>query len=478
MIKKVIIIDDSSTQLNLLKTILAKNNWEVYSAQNARIGYEMIFDIAPDLIITDAIMPLIGGFKLVKSIKENPTISKIPVIIYSILDVKHARYYLQDDINEYFLTKSDNINSLLELAQKAIIDHPLTEEYKNQILEQSSSQTQTDETEDIKTINEEEEIIQEEIQKINEDELKLAFKKLYDFTLDDEEIAKNFFNTLYPLLKYDLGLVSVHSFEKKEEKVYLDIRDIILSPIFQNSILHKYKAKNNTLFKTYAPHSKTVVNLEEFNSKIELNFQHLNKKMAEVCFFSFEEEKWQDEENILILKDILEKFFIARYVNKFSYTKKGSQKKYSLNKTELNFSNKIENALLNNNHIFLVIVDVVNFQQLKDELSTENLDIINSKISEKIISTINKNEQIHKNYEDEYAIIMFTKDEKELKSRLKSLYALLNKINYNEYSVEAIITAADCMIDGSYNIHEAQKIAQKAYNEALNEKVVIKNDRQ
>ena len=254
MIKKVIIIDDSSTQLNLLKNILAKNNWEVYSAQNARIGYEMIFDIAPDLIITDAIMPLIGGFKLVKSIKENPAISKIPVIVYSILDVKHARYYLQDDINEYFLTKSDNINSLLELAQKAIIDHPLTEEYKNKILEQSSSQTQTDETEDIETSNEEEEIIQEEIPTINEDELKLAFKKLYDFTLDDEEIAKNFFNILYPLLKYDLGLVSVHSFEKKEEKVYLDIRDIILSPIFQNSILHKYKAKNNTLFKTYAPH--------------------------------------------------------------------------------------------------------------------------------------------------------------------------------------------------------------------------------
>ena len=52
MTKKVIIIDDSTTQLNLLKTIMTKNDWEVYSAKSAKIGYEMIFDIAPDLVIT------------------------------------------------------------------------------------------------------------------------------------------------------------------------------------------------------------------------------------------------------------------------------------------------------------------------------------------------------------------------------------------------------------------------------------------
>jgi len=48
--KKVIIIDDSATSLNLLKTTFAKNSWEVYGAQNAKIAYEMIYDVAPDII--------------------------------------------------------------------------------------------------------------------------------------------------------------------------------------------------------------------------------------------------------------------------------------------------------------------------------------------------------------------------------------------------------------------------------------------
>lgn len=473
MTKKVIIIDDSTTQLNLIKTILTKNDWEVYSAKSAKIGYEMIFDIAPDLVITDAIMPVVGGFQLVKSIKENQTISKIPVIIYSILDAKHARYYLQDDINEYFLTKSNNVNSLVELAQKAINEHPVNEEYKLQILEKSLSKT-PDIQDEYLEISEED--IENNIFEINKDELIQDFKKLHDFTLDDEEILENLFNILYPKLKYDLGLISVHSFEKKEQKVYLDVRDIILSPIFQNTILNKYNAKNNTMFKTYAPNSKTVVNPNEFNSKLEFNFEHLNKKTAEIAFYSFENGKWQNEESISIIKNILEKFFKARYINKFSLSKRDSQKKYSLHKTELNLYNKIENALVNNSCIYLVVIDIVNFQHLKENLSTQDLDIINSKISEKIIQTLNKNEQIHKNYEDEYAIIVFTKDEKELKNRINSLYEILNTIVHNENNVEAIITAVNCVFNNNYNIYEAQKIAQKSYSEALNEKVVIKNN--
>ena len=475
MTKKVIIIDDSTTQLNLLKTIMTKNDWEVYSAKSAKIGYEMIFDIAPDLVITDAIMPLVGGFQLVKSIKENPVISKIPVIIYSILDAKHARYYLQDDINEYFLTKSDNVNSLVELAQKAINEHPVDEKYKQQILEKSLIQTQII-PDEYPTIEKNEENFENEISLIDENKLTQDFRKLYDFTLDDEEILENLFQILHPLLKYDLGLISVYSFEKKEEKVYLDVRDIILSPIFQNNILHTYKAKNNTMFKTYAPNLRTVFDINEFASKIEFNFENLNKKTANIAFYSFENEKWQDEQTISKIKNTLEKFFKARYIYKFSSSKGDSQKKYSLNKTELNLFNKIENALIQHAFIYLVIIDIVNFQYLKDNLSTQELDIFNSKISEKIIKTINKNEQIHKNYDDEYAIIIFTKDEKELKNRLNSLYELLNKITYQNYGIEAIITAVNCMIEENYNIYEAQKIAQKAYSEALNEKVVIKNN--
>ena len=96
MTKKLIIIDDSATQLNFLKTFFANNGWEVCGVQSAKIGYEMIFDYAPDLIITDAVMPLMGGFQLLKLIRENEKISKIPIIVYSILAEENAKFYINE----------------------------------------------------------------------------------------------------------------------------------------------------------------------------------------------------------------------------------------------------------------------------------------------------------------------------------------------------------------------------------------------
>ena len=91
MIKKVIIIDDSSTALNLLKAAFENCFWEVYITKTASFAYDLIFEVAPDLIVTDAIMPVMGGFQLVKTIRKNEKISKIPVIVYSVLPENNAK---------------------------------------------------------------------------------------------------------------------------------------------------------------------------------------------------------------------------------------------------------------------------------------------------------------------------------------------------------------------------------------------------
>ena len=62
-------------------------------------------------------------------------------------------------------------------------------------------------------------------------------------------IFSEIFTILYPLLEYDLFTINVYSYDKKEQSVFFDIRDIILSPIFQNKILTKYNAQDIILFK-------------------------------------------------------------------------------------------------------------------------------------------------------------------------------------------------------------------------------------
>ena len=137
MTKKLLIIDDSSTQLGILQSLFKSEKWEVHCVQSAKIGLEMIYDFAPDLIITDALMPQLGGFQLIKLIREDSTISKIPVIVYSVLGETNAKFYMKEEYNEYFLSKGDNHDELVKLAHELIVRYPLDSDYKAEILKSS-----------------------------------------------------------------------------------------------------------------------------------------------------------------------------------------------------------------------------------------------------------------------------------------------------------------------------------------------------
>ena len=64
MAKKVLIIDDSVTQLSSLKIFFTRAGYEVETAQNGVDGFVKVYKTAPDLIICDVIMPHLGGYQL------------------------------------------------------------------------------------------------------------------------------------------------------------------------------------------------------------------------------------------------------------------------------------------------------------------------------------------------------------------------------------------------------------------------------
>ena len=357
MAKKVIIIDDSSSSLNFLKTAFAKSSWEVFGAQNAILGYQMIFDCAPDLIITDALMPMVGGFQFIRKIRENEYISKIPVIIYSVLDPKNAKYYIKEQNPEYFLQKDDNAEELLKLAQEVTEKHALDDDYKSEILMHENKIFLSSLNEN-KEKNKKEDPFEEEIKQetttetikaeeiiLNEDELQIKFKENYDFSFSDEKIFTKIFSIISPLLKYDLFLINVFSYEKNKNCIFFDIKDVILSPIFQNQTLNKYITEEIILFKKYTPNLKMIINEEEFFSKIEFSFEYNGKNIGNIAYYSKEKNKWQNEENLRTIKNVLYNFFKARHINKSATNNKKDEimNKYFINKIDLIKNTKFDN---------------------------------------------------------------------------------------------------------------------------------------
>jgi len=134
MTKKVIIIDDNLTTLKIIQTAFGKKGWLAYGARNVHEGFNLIYDTAPDIIIADAIMPIIGGFKFVRMLREDENISKIPTIVYSVIEEKNAKFYIKKDLGEYFLTKTPDTNKVVALSEEIIKKHPISSNYKLIIL--------------------------------------------------------------------------------------------------------------------------------------------------------------------------------------------------------------------------------------------------------------------------------------------------------------------------------------------------------
>jgi signal transduction histidine kinase/ligand-binding sensor domain-containing protein/CheY-like chemotaxis protein/AraC-like DNA-binding protein len=78
--KSILIIDDNDDLREYLK-LLFKADYKVYSANNGREGLFIIKDVLPDIVISDVMMDGMTGIELCSAIREDMSISHVPVIL-------------------------------------------------------------------------------------------------------------------------------------------------------------------------------------------------------------------------------------------------------------------------------------------------------------------------------------------------------------------------------------------------------------
>lgn len=79
---RILIVDDQRSVLLTLEALLTKYSHSVFACSNAIDAIQALAREPFDLVITDAIMPGGGdGYALTRTIRKNPTLGKIPVIL-------------------------------------------------------------------------------------------------------------------------------------------------------------------------------------------------------------------------------------------------------------------------------------------------------------------------------------------------------------------------------------------------------------
>lgn len=78
MAYKLLVVDDESNIVDILRFNLEKEGYAVYTAENGKIGYQVFKQENPDLLLLDIMMPELDGLGLCKMIREE---SNVPIIM-------------------------------------------------------------------------------------------------------------------------------------------------------------------------------------------------------------------------------------------------------------------------------------------------------------------------------------------------------------------------------------------------------------
>lgn len=79
----VLIVDDIPVNIILLKTMLTRTNVRILTATNGQEALDTIRKQKPDLVLLDIQMPLMNGMEVLKEIKADPELKRIPVFMVS-----------------------------------------------------------------------------------------------------------------------------------------------------------------------------------------------------------------------------------------------------------------------------------------------------------------------------------------------------------------------------------------------------------
>ena len=115
---KILVVDDSPTQLSLMRAPFEENGYQVITAADGDEAVAMVESENPQLVVLDVIMPKLNGFQAcrkIKTLKED-----LPVIILTSKNQKSDEFWGKKQGADVYMTKPFNSEELFATAIKLL----------------------------------------------------------------------------------------------------------------------------------------------------------------------------------------------------------------------------------------------------------------------------------------------------------------------------------------------------------------------
>ncbi|PJK01212.1 two-component system response regulator [Lysobacteraceae bacterium NML91-0213] len=117
---RILIVDDSPSQLAGIRRIVEKLGHQPLTAEDGQAGVEAAKRELPDLILMDVVMPNLNGFQATRSISREPTTKHIPVVLITTKDQETDRIWGMRQGARGYLTKPFTEDELADVISSTL----------------------------------------------------------------------------------------------------------------------------------------------------------------------------------------------------------------------------------------------------------------------------------------------------------------------------------------------------------------------
>ena len=110
---RILVVDDTPTNVKLLEDLLAFHGYEVEAAASGEEALEMIRARMPDLVLLDVLMPGLSGYDVCRAVRADASLAMLPVVMVTALEAREERVKGLEAGADDFLSKPINPPELL-----------------------------------------------------------------------------------------------------------------------------------------------------------------------------------------------------------------------------------------------------------------------------------------------------------------------------------------------------------------------------
>ena len=407
MAAKILLVEDSDTQLKFLRDGLKENGFEVETATNGGEAYKKIFEYVPDIVVSDIMMPVIDGYQLCRMIKNSDEVKKIPVILLTVLDKKIDSFWGKKAGAQLFLSKSIDMKELVKHINATLRRYPLTEEYKIALLTKSNPDS-----------------AQVRLNTVLNDLLMRSvfaneFRNLSDFMNYERVLVEKLFNLLSSFVEYSVAGIYFSSPDDFSENIlYIDtlgrnLPKSLLSDISYDFFKKMGEQKNisDTKFEVVRMllGKELDYKFTDLTSKIIIPLVFDKKLIGGICFYTRQEMDYASFRYF----DIMISELLAIFKMKYQYTEKefmsvldGLTGLYNRRQFEISIEQEYNRTKRHPSDFSLAILDIDFFKKVNDTYGHQYGDYVLKTVSDLMKSAFRKTDWLYRYGGEELVMIM------------------------------------------------------------------------